>query len=392
MFYTLYQYFLKLNKTILLSIILISIFKAEAQTPSALKVGDSLFALGDYSKAIKEYKKGSENEVQLFKLAQTYKALGNISQAIHYYEAVLLLDSKNAMAQYNYGKLLTDSGNYKKADSIFNFLIKTYPENPNFLYQLGLLKEEQSDSTAINYYQQAYQLDNDHLNSLYKIAKRHLEKRKFNEVRPFIEKGLIVNENSIQFLNLKALLEYYTQDYHKAIAAYLQLIKLNQSNPQLHENLAKSYMNTYQIEKAIKQFTILINEYEDKNPSWHFQIGKAFKLLHYTEKAKRHIEISIALLQIPLDTQYMSLASIYKREKDYNQEMEMLRNALNENPENELAQYQLAVAADNYFEDKESVMQYYETYLKKYSETGKMQNLAKQRISDLKKELHYTKD
>ena len=66
-------------------------------------------------------------------------------------------------------------------------------------------------------------------------------------------------------------------------------------NTQFHENLAECYQNTNRFEKAIEQLTILINEYDDKNPDWHYQIGRSYASLRDYEKAKRHYEIAIVL-------------------------------------------------------------------------------------------------
>jgi len=156
--------------------------------------------------------------------------------------------------------------------------------------------------------------------------------------------------------------------------------------------LAISYHKTNQFEKAIDQFTILINTYDDTNPTYHYNLGKVYMSLKEYENAKRHIEISIVLQDIPLDEEYISLSYIYDREKKYKEEMEVLEKALKENSTNEIAKYRLAIAADNYFKDKETVLRYYNAYLDMYRETGKMREIVKQRVSDLKKELHFTKD
>ena len=54
--------------------------------------------------------------------------------------------------------------------------------------------------------------------------------------------------------------------------------------------------------------------------------------------------------------------------------------------------YNLAVATDNFYKDKNTVVKYYESYLNKFEDTGRMRLLAKQRQSDLKKELHFSSE
>ena len=72
--------------------------------------------------------------------------------------------------------------------------------------------------------------------------------------------------------------------------------------------------------------------------------------------------------------------------------MRYLRKALKENSENEYALYQLAVAADNYYENMETVLPFYENYIKSYLKDGSYLEMAQSRVSDIKKELHFNSD
>ncbi len=377
---------------------LILITKAEAQKASALvaavenqqiKIADSLYALGDYTKAISLYKQLPNASVQL---AKSYEALGSVFKALQNYKVALQKDPNNILATYSYGKLLYKASQTKKADSIFKILSQKNPKNSNFVYYRGLIREKENDSTAFQYYEKAYRLDENNSNALYKIAKHHIEKRRFKQAVPFIKKGLLSNQNSVRFLTLQALQYFYRKDYHNALKSYEELLKLNQSNLQLHENLAESYRMTNQFEKALEQYTVLINTYDDKKPKWHKAIARVYKGLKEYDKAIRHTEIAILLQDVPLDKEYLSLSYLFKQKGDFKKVMEMLEKAKKENPDSETIEYQLAVAADNFFKDKETVIRFYERYLSKYGETGRMRNLAKSRVSDLKKELHFSKD
>ncbi|WP_114492401.1 tetratricopeptide repeat protein [Candidatus Ulvibacter alkanivorans] len=374
------------------------ISEAEAQ-PSAstleqtkvLKTGDSLYATGNYTEAINSYNSLHDNS-KYERLAKSYEALGNTPKALTNYELAIAHSPNKTTHRFRYGKLLQISGRYRQADSIFTQLSTEYPTNASFLYQRGLIGERLNDTTAIRFFSDALQIDPTHENARYKVARRAVEKRNFEKAQPIIEQGLKTDPNSIRFLTLAALSSYYSSNYHQALKHYEHLVSLNQSNEQLHENLGISYMRTNQFEEALEQFTILINTYDDKNPSWHYHVGKVFMSLKEYEKAIRHIELSIALQQVPLDAEFMTLATIYKRKGDNRQVFDMMKHAFSENPKDEMVAYQFAVAADNYFEDIETIIQYYETYLEQHGETGRFRELAKQRLSDLKKELHYSKD
>ncbi len=377
-----------MNKIFTLLLILFALI-ADAQNTSAIRVGDSLYALGAYSQALKFYKEAGDQEQ---KIARTYDAIGNTTRALEFYEKALSGNKPTLLTQYNYGKLLLKAGQYPEADSLFNKLTQSNGENPEFYYQLGLAKGKLQDSTAFLSFSKALRLDENHQNTLYKLAKYRAEKRNFNGAMEYVENGLQTDQNSIRFLYLKAVIAYVNKNYHTASETYEKLLELNQTSEQLHKNLAVSYTQTNRFEAAIQQYTILINEYDDKNPSWHYSIAKNFEALRYLDKAQHHFEVAIVLQDIPLDDSYFALAGVFKKQKEYKGQMEALQKAVQENPENQAALYFLAAAADDYFEDDASVIPYYETYLKKFGEKGKFSEFAKQRIKDIKTDIHFNKN
>jgi len=383
------QYSLKLKNKIFLLFIALFLTKAEAQDTSALKVADSLYNFGDYSKAIKSYNLLSENETIAFKLAKSYEALGNHPMAIQYYKKVVSINPNATLASFNYAKLLFKTAKFKEADSIFKALSVGNPNNPNFTYQRGLIKVKQKDSTAIQFFQKTYKIDHNHINAIYKIAKLKLEKRKFSEAKPFINKGLSVDSKSIRFLQLKALHSYYTKNYHQAIKDYKLLLSLGKKEEKLHFNLADSYYKVLDIEKAIEQYTLLINEFDDKSEVYHYNLGVCYSALHYNLKAIKEFELAIALKYTPLDTEYYAISRAYKYEGNTKQEIRMLKKAILENPNDEMLHYQLLLAYDRFYRDKKVVVGYYEKFLKRFGETGKFRDLAKHRASELKKEIHF---
>lgn len=386
-------------KKVLMFFVLILLFKAEAQSGSVfpnIQKADTLYEIGDYSNAIAQYKQLTFESSIAAKIAKAYEALGNVPEALHYYEKAASesestgRQKENIRIKLDFAKLLAQSSKYKKADSIFRRLTDEFPNNPNFIYQRALIKEALNDSTAIEYFKQVFLLDTNHIKSVYKIGRNYIENRKFMESELFVNKGLSVDSTSTRFLNLLALKQFYTKDCHAAISTYNRLISLEENNIQIHENLASCYSYTNQFEKSLDQYKILLQEFDDKNPKWHVGIATLYRSLKEYKKAERHMNIAIALQEIPLSESYLELAAIYKGKGDYKSELKVLKSALLNNPSNEMALFRMAVAADNYFADKKVVLRYYEDYLKKYSKNGRMRNLSKQRVADLKKELHFS--
>ena len=234
-------------------------------------------------------------------------------------------------------------------------------------------------------------LDATHLNAQYKLARHFTTKRNFVVAEQHVAIGLKADPESTRFINLNALIYFYSKNYHGAVKYYEQLIALNQSNEQLHNNLALSYARTNQFLKAIEQYKTLLNKYNDENPTYHFNLGKMYQAEKETQLAIASINRAIALQDVPLNMQYLTLATIYKREGDYKNTFKMIEKAVSESPNDELLRYQYAVAADNYYKDEKSIIKLYEAYLERFGETGRYSELVRERIKDIKTAKHFEK-
>ncbi len=354
-----------------------------------LKKADSLFALGTYSQAISLYKNLPENATVLYKLAMCYESSGNNKEALKYYKAALKISKNSLSTAYRYGKLLIKSAQYKKADSLFLELVNKQPKNANYVYHLALAKEKQKDTVALSLYKRAYLLDTTMIHSAYKTAVLLIQKKQFNQAEKYINTGLYNDSLSTRFLALKATLLYYNKKYHKAKEIYKKLIALGKNNEIVYANLAKTYMKVSDYENAIEQYLILVKNHDSENPNYHHNLGICYRALHYYDKAEEAFNTSVALNTPFLENDYMRLADLYNAQKQYKKQLEIYKKLLMLNPENEEATYRQSVAADNFFKDKKTVLQYYNGYLKKHSENGKYSRLVKQRIRDIKKELHF---
>lgn len=120
-----------MNRFFLLSIILLAA-KAEAQT-SALVIADSLYAVGNYTRAIETLKEISPQNNSIHgKLAKAYQAKGQLETAKDFYKKVLETNPERIVTAVDYAKLLVRTGDLVKADSVFSGLVKKYPGSANF--------------------------------------------------------------------------------------------------------------------------------------------------------------------------------------------------------------------------------------------------------------------
>lgn len=363
-----------------------------SQAQEHKKLADSYFSLGNYSKAIQHLKQTPESKEQQHKLAKSYEQTGNLKSALAHYEKLFDRYPEDIFLAYEYSKLLRKTAKNKQAEEILNTLIATDSLNPNFPYQMGLLKEQQSDSLAIEYFEKAYRLDPNHLPAAVKVVTDKIKNKVFEQADTILTQTLKIDDTHFQLSNLKALNHFYQKDFHKAIAGYNKLLELNRPSENVYLKLGFAYAQVLDFEKSIEHYTIAINDYNDKNPEAHYEIATSFMALHYYEKAQRHLEIAMLLKEPQLEQEYTSLFELYHRQKKYKTALEILNEASKKYPGNEFFRYRIATTSDNFFNDKKTILKQYEIYLKAFGESGKYRLLAAQRMADLKKEIHMKSD
>ena len=362
---------------------LLTIFKTEAQT-SVLKVADSLYALGHYSKAIAQYKAYDNPSEVHHKIARSYIALGNYDEGLINYEKAVEANPENTLLKYDYGKFLYRIKNYKKAAVVFNKLVYIDYKNPNFHYELGLALERLKDSTAQNRFFNAFQLDTTHQKAIYKIAKEHLKKGRHNQVDRYVDIGLKSFGNNKELISLKAQNKYAQRHYREAVIWFEKLLELGESSPFIHEKLSLCYYQMYDFEKAIDQRKLVL-KFNPLDATAIYVIGTYYSELRDYKQAEEYISKALALLEEPLDEEYMKLGTVLNQQKKYKEAIEALKSSLKENPNNSSTQFFLVRTKDAYYEDLDAKIKLYEDFKKRYPKNPFMK-FAQFRLDELKEE------
>lgn len=355
-----------------------------------LKNADSLYTVGKYKEAIDLLENSEPKSEKIYlKLAALQSKKGMQEAALGNYEKVLKKNPERILTAIDYGELLIESGKLEKADSLFGSLIDKYPENANFQYRMGLIKEKQGDKMAEHFYYRAIGLDSTHQAALYKVAKKHLQRNKFSNAIELSNTGLAANPNNVSLLSILAQAYSASRQYEKAIPAYEKLIELDQASEFIFDKLGFAYYRVDNFPKAIENFKRSL-ELEDRNSGTHYNLGKIYNQMGDLQKAEKHLLMALLIKKQPVDAEFLSLGLNSKDQKKYKEALTYFEKALEENPKNERAMLERAIAADAYFEDRESILNYYQQYLDKYEETGNknMVEMAKFRKQELKKEIH----
>lgn len=370
-------------------ILLLIAFKAGAQT-SALSIADSLYSVGKYSEAIEELESVTPKSDDLYlKLARFNQAAGKFNSALEYYETVLNENSERVLAQLEYAKLLKNAGHLKKSDSVFANLTTKYPGNASFLYERGLVKEKLKDSTAMSFFSIAAMYDKTHQQAHFKVAKDLLSKGRFAEAEHFSNRGLEANPNYVSLISILAQALYHQEKYPEAIDEFEKLVTLGEGSEFVHSRLGAAWAKGKRYEKAIEEYNLAL-DYEAENFVTHFNLGKLHAAIGNFKSSERHLLMAILLKDVSIDQEYFHLGLTYKLLKNDKKALDYFNKAIEENPDNERAWYERAIAADNYYQSLETRRKYYQLYLDKYEREGTRDLilLAKRRIADLNEEIH----
>ncbi|UJH90780.1 hypothetical protein LZ575_18800 [Antarcticibacterium sp. 1MA-6-2] len=231
--------------------------RAGAQTP-ALAVADSLFTVGETAKAIEMLEGSNPATISIIlKLAQYNAAKGNIKEAVGYYEKVLHQNPEKILATIEYAKALVKDNQLMKADSVYRELNKKYPENANFYYQRGLIKEQEqeNDEEALPFYKLTIEKDQSHQPALYKLAKNELQNRSYDMAKNYSLMGLEHHPENVSLLSILAQAYSARALYKKAIPPFEKLVELGEKSEFIFTRLGYAYLHEGNLEDAITAYT-----------------------------------------------------------------------------------------------------------------------------------------
>ncbi|WP_456441898.1 tetratricopeptide repeat protein [Psychroserpens sp.] len=362
---------------------IITMFKTEAQS-SVLNIADSLYLNGNYSKAISAYQAYPNQDEVYDKIAKSHVAIGNYEKALNYYKLNIETHPDDALTKYEYAKLLSKTKQFEASIEVFNELMNIDYRNPNYHYEMGLALEKANDSSAMNRFRTAYDLDDTHQKAIFKIAKHFLIKRKHDISHRYIDKGLESYENNLELISLKAQ-NYYYQDYYKDAKVWFQkLIDLGESSEFIHEKLSTIHADFSEYEEAISHRKLVL-KYNPYDSNALFLIGTYYERLNDFENAEKYMLQALKLKDIPLDYEYQKLGMVLNRQERYKEAIEAFKVSLKEDPENISSAFFIVTTKDHYYADIDSKIKAYEEFIDRYSKSPFL-SFAERRLVELKQE------
>lgn len=367
-------------KNILFPIILLTSLLSVAQ----YQIADSLVQAGKYQQAIDEYGKIADSE---FKLARVYVQLGDVFAALSAYEKGFKKDSISTIPRFEYARLALNNNDPVKASKMFTKLTEEMPDNASYNYYLGKsLVDMSDDDRAMIAFKNAITLNRSYRAARIELVIVQIKNRKFNDAIKTAQPALEIYPKDLKVNSLIAQAYLGAKRYDKAIEHFELLFELGNDTEFNRKNLAWSYFNNQQWQLAIDNYEIYNSDYEDTNSLVYFVMSQAYLRLNKLELAKDYIERSIVFKTPLLDQEYLQLAAVYARLKDYKNAFYATKKAKNEKPSDDVIGYQYVTAADQYFADKEKKLSYYDDFISEYPSSTYIK-IAKARAKDLRNEI-----
>jgi tetratricopeptide (TPR) repeat protein len=365
-------------------------FMANSNAQSIKEKADHLYANGNYTKAIETYKSTKNLDEVYDEIAKAYIALGNYGQGLVNYEKAIASNPEDALLKYDYAKLFTKTKNYEDANQLLNALIVLDSLNPNYHYELGIVLEKQKDSTALNAFRKTFELDATHQKAIFKIAKQHIIKRKFELAHRYIDIGLKSYKNNVELISLKAQAYYFQEYYTHSVVWFKKLLELGEMSEFIHEKLSLSYAQNSDYEDAIYHREQAL-KYSPNDANAMFVIGTYYQSLSNFEKAEDYITKSLRIRDVSLSKEYQKLGVVLNRQKKYEKAIKAYQKAWVEDPSDIMTEFFIIRTKDEFYADLDSKIKLYEDFIKK-KENSPFKPFAERRLKELKQEKFLEQD
>jgi len=275
-----------MKKQFLLLICIFTLLKTTAQIPVS-KIADSILSTGNYQLALQQLKTiekpsssilekiasiyqkvGNHSEAIAFyhqayeikpsdkikeRLGVSYQFMGNVPRTITLYQEVLKANPNNLLLKYTLAKLYMGERKVKQAIKLFTELSEQDPKNPNYHYYLGLAYDKIKKDPSVGFLK-AFELDSMHLKSIYRLAKFYQAIDVRDSTRLFIDKGLKINPESINFNQLKAKDAFYKKKFKTVLKHLDKLDTLGFKTLFTYKMYGLTYMKLKDFENAKTYF------------------------------------------------------------------------------------------------------------------------------------------
>jgi tetratricopeptide (TPR) repeat protein len=219
---------------------------------------------------------------------------GYTTEAEHFLQLALRDDPDNSEALYGLGSVYLQQKKPAEARATFERVIKLPPRYPGTLpnawNNLGLLsaREGRTDE-AINDFQQALQLDPDHLIALQNLGNAFRQAKRWDDARATFQRALELNPDSPDVNYALGMVYAQTDDIDRAHSYLQKALAERPAYPEALNNMGVLYLRKQQpidAENSFKEAIRLAPEFEQS----YFNLAKFYAIEGNSSAARRVLE------------------------------------------------------------------------------------------------------
>jgi len=182
---------------------------------------------------------------------------------------------------------------------------------------------------------------------------------------------------------------YYKGWWIEAIDLFNQLLDMGVDTLFVRNKLGRAYYEKRMYPEAIEAYEEVL-AYDDEDWGTLITLARLYNFNREYNKAINHGIKALKSKDLPLDDVYYTMGRSFEFKKNFPEAMKHYQLAVKEDPYNFNALYAIAVAADNYYEDKEEVLALYEKFVSNFENVKRppyIKRIADDRIVILKREI-----
>ena len=419
--------------TICLMICLVSI-RVSAQDTTLNKFF-KFFIINEYDSARAFLEKKLEDDPNnpqfRFYLGKTHLALKRPSNAIQ--ELQKAIENKPSDAKtYDYiGRAYEEQGMLAEAIDAYRSSIQWNPLIPSTQLKLASLYYKQHDyATSIFTLRNFLSKDSTIIQAYYLLGRSYIKKAEYDSTISVASKAVTLDSTSLpNILNL-GIAFYNKKKYDDAAETLEKAVELSTKSDEARYYLGQTYISTDQRSNAVNQLercASLNGSYKIKALKslvvYYYQIGlhlecmrtaeryfslktdEYLSLVHYFLarvlsdeqrflEADLEFEESLKLSNVPfINSTYLFKGLNFYYQKKFPQAIKLYKKALTIDPNFSFALYNLAIAYDEYYEDKQPAISSYEKFLTQFEnneELAGMIQATRKRLSELKEKMFFS--
>ena len=248
-------------------------------------LSDIYFAKGKFENCLNALQKSiildKKNKIALLKLGELEFYLKNYDKAFEYIQQSLAIDNINPEAYLMLGMAYKEIGDTAKAIKNFQTVVEQDINNYHAYIQLGLLYASKKNKLAINYFNNALNVDSKSIEALYALGMFYQET---GEYRKAIEKYLMILQIDPKYKNANFNIGYvylvYLQEYENAKRYFTNAIETDSKYAEAYYNRGycnellnlandaiKDYKKTLELKPNYEKAIEGLNRIDNKNHS-----------------------------------------------------------------------------------------------------------------------------